>query len=296
VPFSRVRPPERFSTDPEEIPMARPQKAPAPEPAPDLAPELAAGDPTFRLDRPQSVFLGEAGGVAAFCASYRNPSVDKVSKKKVPGLCGTRLAADAPVMLRALLAMASDLQIKFLVASQPAATKDMLERADWLIRELEAAIAYYLDDGVVTEDDAKLAAVQAEYADPESIDKKGLALKAWAALTGPFGEKLHGVGDFDRACIAEADKLGDELLAIPERSGPLSEEAKAALADRNRCLHAIARRVGEVQKASDFVFRHFPEIAAKAHSTWMRLRRAEARRLAVQKKTAPAAAPAAPTA
>ncbi len=76
------------------------------------------------------------------------------------------------------------------------------------------------------------------------------------------------------------------------RNEPVSSEATAALAKRNRFLQLLDQRVRRVRAVARFVFRKHPDIVRGVISLYERKRRLDAKRSATRKKNAQPATPA----
>lgn len=233
----------------------------------------------FRLNVPLYAMLGEAADVAQyFRAHYK---ADK--KTGAPGLIDAGVEASLGDEIDALIEEARAAGTTYVLSIDPKADTSRLDRARFLVSEIEAVLAYYLDDGVEDEDDARLANVIAAHKDhPETADALALALEDYSALAEMHAKEIDGLGGFDAKLIGEAKKLAAELRSMP--SAAPNPASAAALNKRNRFLQLLDARVRKVRAAAKFVYRAQPELARGAASAYERKRRIVAKRAATRKK------------
>jgi hypothetical protein len=147
-------------------------------------------------------------------------------------------------------------------------------------------LEYFLDDGVEDENDQRFAKLVAAHRDaPDAADALAIELDEYATIADLHRKKIDGLGGFDAKMIDEARKLSKELLAMAPNE-PVSTEATAALAKRNRFLQLLDQRVRRVRSVARYVFRHHPDTARGIVSLYTRKRRLEAKRSATRKKNA----------
>ncbi len=252
----------------------------------DFTTELAAlTSDEFRLNMPVFAMLTEATKIAAFFRDHYKS--DK--KNGVPGFADAGLPASTGDEIDALVKEGSAAFSSYNLAANPKTDVSKLERARFIIDEVQAVLEYYLDDEVEDEDDKRLANVVAAHKDvPETAAALSLALEDWASFAELHKDGIKGLGMFDVSLIAEAKKLGEELRADAATADPTPAITQAALANRNRILQLLDKRVRMIRTAARFVFRHHPHIAQKAVSTYERTRRVLAKRSATRKKNAAA--------
>jgi|GEM_PF-837737 len=251
---------------------------------------------------PLSVLLGESVDVARVASQRWTPEVDVRTKVVLaPGLSSAVRADQAVVPFAAaptlhagtarelveLHALTQEAQTTYLLSA--AVKSGGNPRVDGLARaaDLRGAAESYLDDGVETDDDVRLARVRAAHADdPESADALAGELMDYAALAESLLPGIDGYGDFSAAWIKEARDLAAALRARPD--APVSAEtaeALVALDTRNRLATLLAARMRLVRAKARFVFRKHPAILREVTSAYGRRQRAAHRR----KAKAPAA-------
>lgn len=243
----------------------------------------------FSLNMPLYVLLGESIDVARFCEHYWKAQHDPKTKKVTrPGLelAGEerlpKVIAEEIVTLQELVQKS---QTAYLLAIVP--PNESNERAEFVLEELSAAIAWVCDDGVQDEKDAKLAAlIEAHREDPESEDALASELSDYLGLAIELGEELAAVEAFDPDLIDEAKQL---VLALRERSAVRvrgkGTEASSFLSQRNQYAAILIQRMNRVRAAARYVFRHHDEIVKQVTSAYQRRRRAAARRRASENST-----------
>lgn len=249
----------------------------------DFRTELATCGPDYKLDRPINVALDEANDCAAVVEHYWQPLKDEETGITRPGLNSSRLKPDTAAELRALVGCVHEQRVRYQAALSPGFTTELRERAGFLLFELSGALEYHLDDGVETDDDARLEHLETEHADPDSIAEMALALEEYAAMADPLRHQLDGVGGFEMRFIDESKVVAGQLRALPPPGTPTPEEAALAMDTRNRYLELLTRRVREVRRAVRYVFRRYPDVVRRSTSAYVRRRRAAARRAAAVK-------------
>jgi hypothetical protein len=238
----------------------------------------------FNLGMPLHVLLGESIDVARFCQHYWNAEHDPKTKAVTkPGLelAGPKLLPK-PIAneILALHDLVQQSQTRYLLAIQPPTDTATVERAQFVLDELAAAIEWVCDDGVEDHKDAKLAAiVEAHRDDPDSEDALAAELADYVGLALELKNDLADVRAFDPAILDEATKL---VLALRERSAVRAlgrtTEAAQLLAHRNRLAALLVQRIARVRSAARFVFRNDEAIIKQVTSAYQRRRRAAARR------------------
>lgn len=233
---------------------------------------------------PIYALFGEAVDSVGFAERRWHPS--RAGDVAIPGLSsgvdarGRRLAPDELARAREALAAAQAAHTHYLLTIHGASNVSTRERARFVLGEVVAVLNYFLDDGVEDERDVQFAQINEAHGDTgESADAMALALTDYAALARPLADELDGLGGFNRALIDEATSLAAALLALPRTTSRQSPEARVALAARNTRINELYHHVRRIRAAARFVFRHHPDIAREATSTWERqMRAARARR------------------
>ena len=172
-------------------------------------------------------------------------------------------------------------QTDYLLTVAPA-QPDVRARAEYVLGELTAALEWLLDDGVEDERDQQLAALKAEYADHStSTDSLAAELSDYAALARREAKGLEGLGGVELSLIDEAEPLAKQLRARPTTPAP-AENTRRALEVRNRFATLLVERIATVRAGARFVFRNHPAIAREIGSSYVRRKRAAARRAAAK--------------
>lgn len=275
------------------------RKTPAPPEAkgsaaksPDALEREAAAEPTEpRWRIPWFVLVQEAATAAAFVDARWAAVPAKGKAPALPGLeaVAARLPRGVAEEIRALVTRGQEAHHAYLLSSRPPKGEDVRPRAEEVLGEITAALAFLFDDGVEDERDAQLAAVADSLADAgESNAALAQTLEDYGALAQEHRASLAALGTFDAAMIDEVPALAAALRsAVNHGATARSPEAVAALARRNRYGNLLHARVGRVRAAALFVFRKHPEVAREATSAYQRRQRA-ARRAKQAKDVKPA--------
>jgi len=161
-------------------------------------------------------------------------------------------------------------------------------RAQDVLREITAALGWWLNDTVVDDRHRQLAALKAEHAGgSSSANAVATALADYAALARQETEGLEGLGSFDTALIAQAEMLSRQLRECPTRR-TVPENTRRALDMRNRVATLLVDRMGQVRAAARYVFRRQRVIALEAGSAFERRRRSASRAAGKSKRSSPA--------
>jgi hypothetical protein len=155
-----------------------------------------------------------------------------------------------------------------------------VERATFLLGELQDALTYLFDDDVEDDNDARLAVLNGTHSGAMSQDALAAALDDYAALAERNRDALDGLGGFDAVLIDEARLVADALRNQSARKlgGTNVSAQKTALDFRNRIATLLCARMNRVRTAARFAFRYDPDLVRKVTSAYQRKRRAEARR------------------
>ena len=237
---------------------------------------------------PLHVLFGEAVDVARFFAKYWEPVMDgaKVVRRGLSSAAGpkSRIQAATGDEILSLQRGAQDAQTRYRLTVHPASQGDPRERGQFLLDELTATLEWHFDDGVEDDNDRKLASLDAAHADdPDTLDALASALDDYAALAEPHRAALDGLGGFEASYVDEAREVAKALREQPSTPAPMSDEAKAAVAMRNKMMTLLWARMSAVRAAARFVFRDRPEIVREATSAYERRRRAASRRAKAKK-------------
>jgi hypothetical protein len=243
----------------------------------DFQEELATAPSGLALGVPLHVFLGEAVDVAAFFEEYfATVERDGVVTRAGLDRAGPRLKSEDGAKILALVKLTQEAQTK-LALSARAAGEDSVGRAREVIAELDAMVAWVLDDGVDDDRDAKLAAVRQTHAEGASLDALAAELADYAGLGRELANELGVLPDFRPELLDEADQLVEALRKRPGAGAKVTPEAEALRRERNALVGALARRVQLVRGAARFVFRGQPALIRRVTSAYERRRRRETR-------------------
>ena len=243
----------------------------------------ALEQPLPSLPAPLHVMTGEAVDVGWFCEHYWEPEIDSNGVVVRPGL----VSAERPGTFEAsigkdVLELHEALQTantEYLLTAQRGPDTPM-DRAQFVLGELKAVLAYMADDGVDNVDDQRLVNFNAQHQDAASQDAVAAALDDYAGFAELHRAAIRGLGGFDAALVDEARALAKQLR---ERSaqkivGVPPGEQRAALELRNRVATLLHERMNRVRAAARFVFRHDPDLVRRVTSAYQRQRRSAANR------------------
>lgn len=102
-------------------------------------------------------------------------------------------------------------QTDYLLTVAPA-QPDVRARAEFVLGEITAALAWLSDDGVEDDHDKQLAAPNSEYSDGSaSTDTLAAEFSGCADLAQREANGLDGLGGFDKVLVKEADELAKQL-------------------------------------------------------------------------------------
>lgn len=263
----------------DDLDMVREELAPAFDWSVEFA-STSAG--TVGTGVPYKVALDEGLGLVVYVRRYWEPDTSPANPR--PGLNSARLPDDIAMQLLSLFRLTRSSSEQFILSTAPRESLDLLDRGEYVLGELKAAIQHHADDGEVNELDAQVDELARLHTGADSFVEVAQALDDYAAVAEPIRNELDGLGGFDASMIEEARDLALKLRVAKRHSGPLNETQKMALAQRNRYLRMLWKRVLMVRRAAQYVFRHHPKIAREATSAYRRQKSAEARRLKLQEE------------
>jgi hypothetical protein len=248
-----------------------------------LTPEQVTFSPSVR------VLLDESPRAARFVERYWEPAVDPgTGAQMMPGLksASRRLERSVAGEIMELHGLTQEAHGLWLLASGGAGS-DPFTRGWFVLGEIRATLEFLADEGAEGDLVAQLARVRNAHAqDGESREDLASALDDYATIARLHADEMHGVGDFDRAMIAEASNLAAALRTRPDAQLEAAGEARQKIDLRNRYAALLFDRVSTVRSVARFVFRHHPAIAREATSAWERNRRAASRRKKKDEKPA----------
>lgn len=252
-------------------------------------------DAEVGLSLPFAVLMGEAVDVARFARTRWSTLLDAKTGAVIrPGLASAVRAdlkvepfAPVPVLhagtaqeILVLQVLAQEAQTRALlsVTATNGAAHPRFE-AERLLSDLRGAAESYLDDGVETDEDAQLRAMdKAHGRSPSSDDALAAALGDYAALVETLRPGIDGYADFDADWVARARELAAALRASPASSTPTARADRALLDERDRLGTLLLRRMRLVRAKARFVFRNHPEVVREVTSLYERRRRAASKR------------------
>ncbi len=233
---------------------------------------------------PLHVLLGEAVDVARFFQSYYETEVGPGNIEARPGLeqavSGGQFREELGQEILELQEATQVAQTAYLLTvSRP---ESPMDRAQFVLGELRAALEFIFDDGVDDEDDVRVERLAQAHANALSQDAVALALEDYAGLAEMHRERIAELGAFEIGMIQEARELAANLRALSaERlAGTVNDEQRRALDLRNRLAALLHQRMQLVRAAARYVFRHHPDIAKRATSAYQRQRTARHRHAA----------------
>jgi hypothetical protein len=251
------------------------------------------------LSLPFGVFTGEALDAARFVwnrwASKRDATTNKVvtpglelalTRDEREGKKPARLSRTLAHEIAHLVGLAQQANNQSILAAGASGDGALDERAGFLTSEIEGVLDWHFSsDGVLDERDAQLAQVREAHAnDGAARDVVAQKLQDYAALAQTYRAELDDLGGFDAALIDEAFKVADTLRATPKQ--PVENTRRmSAVEQRNRYVAVAMVRVAKVRAAAQLVFREQPKVIREVTSTYLRRRRAEARRAKVARET-----------
>lgn len=252
------------------------------------------------LSIPFSVFTGESLDAARFVwnrwVAKRDPETKAViapglelalSKPEREGKKPPRIARSFAAEIVHLVTLAQEKHNAAVLAASSGSDGSLDDRAEFVASEIESVLDWHFSsDGVIDERDAQLSQVRDAHAnDSDSRDALAQRLEDYAALARAYRDEIDGIGDFDARLIDEAFELVDKLRATP-RAPKTNETRVSALEDRNRFVALAQRRVLLIRAAAQHVFREHPKVIREVTSSYLRRRRAEARRAKAAKPVA----------
>lgn len=232
------------------------------------------------LSQPLHVVLGEAADVSSFFAEHWKSVEDEGTVIRA-GLdrAGKKLRASTGQEIRGLIDLVQAAQTKILLSTEAKGGQDTIERGRYVVRELDATLAFHFDDGTEDDKDAQLTQVRATHAGtPDSVDAMSSELADYGGLAGKYKAELAAIPDFDVTLIAEAMTLSSELRDRPATGPKGSEKTESAKALRNKYLSLLLQRVSLVRAAARFIYRNDPATMKKVSSSYDRRRRTSAKK------------------
>ncbi|NUP09846.1 MAG: hypothetical protein HOW73_27685 [Polyangiaceae bacterium] len=243
--------------------------------------ELAEVTPdAVAISVPLHVVIGEAVDVASFFSEHWKTITDGDVVVR-PGLdrAGKKIRSNTGQEILALVELVQSAQTQLLLSTAARASVDDVDRARFLVSELDACLAWLFDDGVEDDKDAQLEAVRGAHADtPDSIDALAAELSDYAGLAAKYRAELEGVPEFESGWTGEARSLATSLRERPAGGAKPTKEQAEAMANRNRLLALLLQRVNLVRSATRFIYRNDPATARKVASAYERRRRSSAKK------------------
>jgi hypothetical protein len=155
-----------------------------------------------------------------------------------------------------------------------AAMQAPVERGEFLLSELKAALSFLFDDGVDDEQDAELERLSAAFSDTSSHDALAQSLDGFSYYAAKLRERLAELPEFDPGFIDEALVVARQLRAIGHqtverrpRSPELALEVAKSPGNAADRAHASSPPRGALR------YRNHPKLARRAASSYERRRR-----------------------
>lgn len=256
--------------------------------------ELSKKSKELELNFPVHVLLGEATDIVGFAKKYMDPVTKGPNQR--PGLISSkgRVTPALVIEIEELVQLAGAANSEALLSIGGKEGRVVVERAQFIVDEIEAVVDWFLDDGIQDEKDAQFAAVKKQHDKaPDTADALATELQDYVALATPYRDEIDGAIGFDAALLDEGAKLVGKLRALPHQAEDKAER-KALYARRNQLINALYDRVRAVRSTAKAAFRHHPEIAQQATSNYGRKTRAQARRAEMRSKNGAAETPQTP--
>ena len=230
---------------------------------------------------PLYALLGEAVDVARFFETYYETEIDSKGLEVRAGLeqaeNGGQFRRELGPEILQLVEATQAAQTKYLLSVSE--TESPTERAAFVLSEMRSALEFIFDDGVQDEDDLRLERLAQTHTNPASQDALAAALVDYSSFAAMHRERLANLGAFESELIEEADAL---VLTLRDRSanklaGTDRPEQHECLELRNRLATLLYERMQLVRAAARYVFRHDPQTARRATSSYQRQRNARCR-------------------
>jgi hypothetical protein len=135
-----------------------------------------------------------------------------------------------------------------------AAMQAPVERGEFLLSELKAALSFLFDDGVDDEQDAELERLSAAFSDTSSHDALAQSLDGFSYYAAKLRERLAELPEFDPGFIDEAVVVARQLReqsAIKLSSDALDRQ-NSLLKLRNRLVTLLIERMRRARRAARF--------------------------------------------
>ncbi len=252
----------------------------------------AAGQQDSVPRAPISVLVGEALELSCFVAERWEPVE---GPDPAPGMCSAAEAGALPAAivtdLRELALAVAQAHAHFQACTLPVFVAPV-ERGKELLAELRHCLSFLFADGVEDGRDASLERLTESHSDTSSHDALALSLEGFSLFAHEHREDLARLPGFDPAIFDEALRVA---MRLREQSAfQLTNDAlrkrRDALALRNRLVTLLRAQLSDTRRTVRFVFRHHPEIATLAGSTYDRQRLARSRARRKRRDEAPSKA------
>jgi hypothetical protein len=229
---------------------------------------------------PIRVIMDEGRDLGEYAHRYWNPA-----EEAAPGLRAVafRIPSTLPARLVTLAGAVRETSYVVTVGRNNASLRATFEEGEDVLQSLRTDLGFYLDDGVETPEDAKLAALGEEHADTLSIDRLSAALYDYGRLGQELGPEMVAVG-METWNPATVDRAF-ELHAALDAPAPRPDRADIDL--RNRLLTLLLEETAKTRRAAEYLWaRKHPQIYRFFVSAYLRNQKLAARRRAAQQATA----------
>jgi hypothetical protein len=247
---------------------------------------LKAAQVRSSFEVPIRVSVEEGHDLAVWSQKFYTPE-----DPRVPGLemVAFRIPAALPARLYTLSSAAREMTYVVAVGPKGRGLRAEFEEAEQVLATLRRDIGFFLDDGVDTDDDLRLAQLAVEHEDTASLDGMSAALHDFVRLGQGLGDQLVAMGTWDPKILDRGFELYKKL------STPQPPPDRADIDLRNRLLTLLTQDIAKVRRAAEYLWsRDHRDVYRLFVSTYLRNRRLEARRAAqsaAEQETAPTTPP-----
>jgi hypothetical protein len=234
-----------------------------------------------RVPKVSAILLAEGEHAARFCELHYEPTVE--AGRALPGLRGARLPHDTPAVIYFLI---QELERTRGEAASGGVRDFPVARVREIRHDLRSLLRWEADEDPALA--ARLGVLDRTHRRATGRERAVVALAEYVQVARANEAQLRTLGAFDPALLDEA-----EALIAAWRARPALERQPAEV--RRAGLSALLRqRIRRVVAAADLVFRHHPDVAARARSERQRRARAEAARTRRARRDAASRTPSGP--
>lgn len=230
---------------------------------------------------PLRVLLGEAVDLAEVVDQhFATTTVNgkrRLGLESVVGVGG--ITGETSTELRELQLAVGAVHSRYLLLVEEA-SKAPVDDAEDIMSELRSVLGFVLGDGKHPTGEEQLSRLREAYEDAHSHDGMALALEGYGELANQYQSELQNLSGFDFSLVHKALQVAQALRqrSAEKLTGQTAQDQRDMMRLRNRLIEALHLRMLEVRRSIRFVFRDYPEIAAKAGSEYARSKQRRARR------------------